>query len=179
MSILKYQKYLEKLLEESRDYGVQVETITFNDVRELLDWMDNLKDSNNLEIREKINSLNPTYYRALQRQIIKLYDEGQIDNDEEAEKYILGQREVITESKRILYPTEYDTYLRDKEYMIYFNKVKNRILELFPDHNISNIDLLIDKIYTCYIENYTVDDTVNKLYMSGDLYNFWTVALDS
>ena len=179
MSILKYQKYLEKLLKESRNYGVQVELVTFTDVRELLEWIENLKNSNNPQVREKVNSLNPTYFRSLVRQLIKLYDEGQIDNDEEAEKYILGQREVIIESKRILFDNDYDKYLKDKEFMKFFNLVKDKIVILFPNHNLSNIDLLIDKIYTYYIGKYDIDDTVNKLYMSGDLYQFWVVALDS
>jgi len=76
------------------------------------------------------------------------------------------------------FDSSYDKYLKDKEFMKYFNKVKNRILELFPDHNISNIDLLIDRIYTTYTEKYSVDDTVNKLYRSANLYKFTTKGLD-
>jgi len=178
MSILKYQKYLQQLIEESRDYGIQIETITFNDVRELLEWIDNLKNSDNPKIREKINSLNPTYFRALQRKLIRLYDDAEIETDEDAVKFILEDAEVLKESKRILYHTEYDKYLKDKDYMNFYNKVKDRILQLFPTQNISNIELLIDKIYTCYIQKYTIDDTVNKLYMGGDLYSFWVSNLD-
>lgn len=179
MFILKYQKYLEGLLKESRDYGIQVENITFNDVRELLDWVENLKNSDNSKIREKINSLNPTYFRALQRKLIRLYDDAEIETDEDAIRYILDDVDSLRESKRILNHTEYDKYLKDKDYMNFYNKVKDRIIQLFPVHNISNIELLIDKIYTCYKQDYTIDDTVNKLYMSGDLYTFWVVALDS
>jgi hypothetical protein len=76
------------------------------------------------------------------------------------------------------FDSSYDKYLKDKEFMKYFNKVKNRILELFPEHNISNIDLLIDRIYTTYTEKYSVDDTVNKLYRSANLYKFATKGLD-
>lgn len=178
MSILRYQKYLDELTSESRDYGTQVEVVTFNDVRELLDWMDNLKNIDNKDVREKVNSLNPTYFRALQRKLIKLYDEGQLDTTEDAEKYILGEK-VVLESKRILHHNEYDKYLTDKDFMNFYNKVKDRIIQLYPDHNISNIELLIDRIYTCYVQKYDVDDTIDKLYRSGGLYSFWTVALDS
>jgi hypothetical protein len=178
MSILKYEKYLESLLKESRDYGVQVETTTFHSVRDLLDWMENLKNIDNTAVRDKVNTLNPTYFKGLQRKLIKLYDEGEIDTSEDAERFILGEKQTLTEGKRILFPTEYDVYLKDKEYMKFFNKVKTKILILFPNHNISNIDLLIDKIYTYYTQNYDIDDTVNKLYTSGDLYSFWTSNLD-
>ena len=179
MSILKFEQYLEELTNESRDYGVEVEAKTFKDSRELLDWMDNLHDIDNHDVREKVRSLNPTYFRALQRKLIKLYDEGQIDTTEDAEKFILGEKQVLDEGKRILYHNEYDKYLKDKHYMNFYNKVKDRILQLYPDHNISNIELLIDKIYTCYVQKYDVDDTIDKLYRSADLYKFWTVALDS
>jgi hypothetical protein len=177
MSILKYQKYLEEML-ESRSYGVQAEVVTFQEVRDLLEWMENLRNIDNTAVRDKIGSMNPTYFRGLQRKLIRLYDEGEIDTSEDAERFILGEKQSLTESKRILHHNEYDKYLIDKEYMKFFNKVKAKILILFPDHNVSNIELLIDKIYTCYVQNYDVDDTVNKLYMSGDLYTFTTKGLD-
>ncbi len=83
-----------------------------------------------------------------------------------------------TLNERILFETEYDKYLKDKDYMKYFNKVKERILELFPTYNIGGIDLLIDKIYGCYIENYSIDDTVNHLYMTGNIFTFYVANND-
>lgn len=74
--------------------------------------------------------------------------------------------------------SEYDKYLKDKNFMKFFNKVKSKILSLFPNHNTSNIDLLINKIYDYYTEKYSVDDVVDKLYMSGYLYKFTTTGLD-
>lgn len=179
MSILKYEKYSENSIDESRYQGIQVEPIIFDDVHELLNWIESLKNYNNSIIREKINSLNPTSLKVLQRKLIRLYDDAEIETDKDAIKFIMGDVEPLKESKRILNHTEYDKYLMDKEYMIFYNNVKDRILQLFPDHNISNIELLIDKIYTYYKLNYTIDDTVNKLYMSGYLYTFWVAALDS
>ena len=186
MSILNYKKYLEELQNESYDYETDVDEIDtedsnktgidFQDSRALLDWMDGLKNSPNLEVKKKVTTMNPSLFRALQRQLIKLFDDGEIDTIEDAEDIILQDKlnvvNPVFESKRVLHPTEYDVYLKNKEYMVYFNKVKDMILELFPMHNISNIDLLIDKIYTCYVEKYSIEDTVNNLYMSGNLYTF-------
>ena len=95
-------------------------------------------------------------------------------------KTILKFGEYSEESlnERILFETEYDNYLKDNEYMKYFNKVKERILELFPTYNTGGIDLLIDKIYGCYAENYSIDDTVNHLYMSGNLFTFYVSSND-
>ena len=185
MSILKYKRYLEELQKESFDYDVdEMEAdlktkdtgIDFQDSRDLLDWMDGLKDSSNPKIKDLVNNTNPLYFRGLQRRLIKLFDEGEIDTIEDAENAILnyepkGKKELVLE-KRILHPTEYDVYLKDKEYMKYFNKVKAKIFELFPMHNESNIDLLIDKIYTCYTAKYSIEDAVNYLYIRGCLYSF-------
>ena len=188
MSILNYKKYLEELQKESVDYDIdEVETetepvvddtgIDFQDSRSLLDWMDGLKNSDNPEIKRKVTTMNPSFFRTLQRHMIKLFDEGEIDTIEDAEAIILkGKLDVVNpvmESNRVLHPTEYDVYLKNKEYMKYFNLVKSKIFELFPMHNEGNIDLLIDKIYTCYTEKYSIDDTVNNLYRGGNLYSFW------
>ena len=181
MSILNYKKYLEELQNESYQDVEEIETgIDFQNSLDLLNWLDTLKDNSNPDIKNVINSMNPFYFRNLQRQLVKKFDEGELDTIEDAENAILKQKhpkELVLE-KRVLHATEYDVYLEDKEYMNYFNKVKDRILQLFPDHNISNIDLLIDKIYTCYTQKYSIDDAVNKLYRSGDLYSFWVANLD-
>ena len=188
MSILNYKKYTEKSLnevyqdEEDDKEEKEIETgIDFQDSMDLLNWLDTLKDSPNSEIKNAVNSMNPLYFRTLQRLLVKRFDEGELDTIEDAEKFILKQKEPKKElvlEKRVLHPTEYDVYLKDKEFMNYFNKVKDKILQLFPTHNISNIDLLIDKIHPCYLEKFEVDDTVNKLYMGGWLYSFWVSNLD-
>ena len=182
MSILNFKKYVDELNELHQDVEEkEIENgIDFQESMDLLNWLDTLKDSSNPEIKNAINSMNPFYFRTLQRILVKKFDDGELDTIEDAENIILKQKqpkELVTE-KRILFPTEYDKYLKDKEYMNYFNKVKDKILQLFPTHNIGNIDLLIDKIYTCYEQKYSIDDTVNKLYMSGDLYSFWVANLD-
>lgn len=89
--------------------------------------------------------------------------------------YIQSDENIILDES---FHSSYDKYLKNKEFMKYFNKVKNRILELFPNYNVSNIDLLIDRIYTTYTLKYSVDDAINKLYISGYLYQFTTKGLD-
>jgi len=91
-------------------------------------------------------------------------------------KFDQYSKELITES--ILSDNEYDVYLKNPKYMKYFKEVKKRILELYPSYNTGGIDLLIDKIYGCYAENYSIDDTVNHLYMSGNLFTFYVANND-
>ena len=112
--------------------------------------------------------------------MIKLWDDGKLDTKEDAEAIILKDKLNVDNAvlERVLHPTEYDVYLKNKEYMKYFNKVKAKILELFPNHNEGNIDLLIDKIYFCYTENYSIEDAVNYLYIRRWLYSFTVTGRD-
>lgn len=153
---------------ESTSYIQSDVSTTFSDSRELIDWTETLRQNPTSQIGQKVNKLTPLYFKNLQRHLIRLYDEGEIDTIQDAENIILNES----------FHSSYDKYLKNKEFMKYFNKVKNRILELFPDHNVSNIDLLIDRIYTTYTLKYSIDDAVNKLYTSGYLYQFTTKGLD-
>ena len=160
---------IKKFKEFESTHYIQSDVATvFNDSRELLDWVDELKDNPNSEVGQKLNKLSPLYFKNIKRQLMRLYNDGEIDTIQDAENIILNES----------FHSSYDKYLKDKEFMKYFNKVKNRILELFPNHNMSNIELLIDKIYTCYTLKYSIEDTVNKLYRSADLYKFTTAGLD-
>ncbi len=165
------------MIKKLRDFTIN-ESVFFHSDEDILKWSEKLKDSLKPEIRSKINTLNDTYFRQLQRNLVRLFDAGEIDNSTDAEKVILKGGEILLESKKVLYHNEYDKYLTDKEYMKFFNQVKNKIIELDSRYNTGMIDLLIDKIYLCYTENYSVEDTVNKLYTSGSLYQFSTKGLD-
>ena len=165
------------MIKKLRDFTIN-ESVSFHSVEDLLEWTEKLKNSLKPEIKNKINRLNDTYFRQLQKNLIHSFNEGEIENSIEAEKVILKEIEVLAESKKVLYHNEYDKYLVDKEYMIFFNQVKNKIIELDPRYNTGIIDLLIDKIYQYYTEKYSVNDTINKLYNSGCLYQFSTKGLD-
>lgn len=77
---------------------------------------------------------------------------------------VLRFNEYVNESK-----TTYDKYLMDEDFMKFFNKFKNRILELYPNHQQGVLDLMIDDVYTLYHENMSVDDVVNSLYKSPNV----------
>ncbi len=66
---------------------------------------------------------------------------------------------------------EYDKYLSDEEFMKYFNTLKEKVLKLFPEIN-PNLELIIDKIYAYYDENYLIGDLVNRLYYDGNICQF-------
>jgi hypothetical protein len=74
--------------------------------------------------------------------------------------------------------TSYDKYLKDEKYMIFFKSFKNKVVELFPHYNTSNLDLLISNVYDYYKSGYDINDIVNKLYSDGFLYKFTTSGLD-
>ena len=66
----------------------------------------------------------------------------------------------------------------NKEFKKYFNDIKNKIIELYPTYNLTNIDLLYDKIRECFYKNYNINDTVNYLYNRGWLFTFTTTKDD-
>jgi hypothetical protein len=71
---------------------------------------------------------------------------------------------------------DWDDYSKNKDFMEFFNKVKNKILELFIDFKQPILETLIDTIYWCYIEKYSIMDTINYLHTNGDLYDFYVVT---
>ena len=66
---------------------------------------------------------------------------------------------------------KYKKYLNDKKFMKYFNEVNEKSKSLFPGF-VLNLELIIDKINSLYLEGYLVDDIVNKLYYDGNLCTF-------
>lgn len=73
----------------------------------------------------------------------------------------------------ILEYNQYKKYLDDKEFMNYFNELNKRVKNLFPNYN-PNLELIIDKINSLYYEKYTIDDAINKLYLSGNIFKFYS-----
>lgn len=73
----------------------------------------------------------------------------------------------------ILEYSQYKKYLDDKEFMNYFNELNKRVKNLFPNYNL-NLELIIDKINSLYHEKYTIDDAINKLYLSGNIFKFYS-----
>ena len=73
---------------------------------------------------------------------------------------------------------EYKKYFSNKEFMEYFKKLNIKLNELFPTYSF-NIELIIDKIYSLYLEGYLIDDTINKLYYNGNLFIFRVTNGDS
>lgn len=71
----------------------------------------------------------------------------------------------------ILEFSQYDKYLSDKEFMKYFNILKEKVLQLYPQIN-PNLELIIDKIYSFYQEKYEINDLINKLYFNGHILQF-------
>lgn len=67
-------------------------------------------------------------------------------------------------------------YVKNKEFMIFYNKIKDKILELFVDYKQPILENLIDTIYWCYIEKYSIMDTINYLHTNGMLYDFYVVT---
>lgn len=71
----------------------------------------------------------------------------------------------------ILEFSQYDKYLNDTEFMKYFNILKDKVAYIYPEIN-SNLELVIDKIYCFYQENYLIDDLINRLVMDGNVVHF-------
>jgi hypothetical protein len=70
----------------------------------------------------------------------------------------------------ILEFSQYDKYLSDKEFMKYFNSLKEKVLHIYPEIN-PNLELVIDKIYSFYQEKWLIDDLINKLAIDGNLFS--------
>jgi len=70
----------------------------------------------------------------------------------------------------------WDNYSKNKDFMKFYNDIKNKILELFIDYKQPNLENLIDTIYWCYIEKYSIIDTINYLHLNGMLYDFYVVT---
>jgi hypothetical protein len=68
----------------------------------------------------------------------------------------------------ILEFSQYDKYLSDKEFMKYFNTLKGKVLELYPEIN-PNLELIIDRIYNLYFEGKNIDDAIHNLYYGGHI----------
>jgi len=66
--------------------------------------------------------------------------------------------------------SQYDKYLSDKEFMKYFNTLKDKVLSIYPEIN-PNLELIIDKIYSFYDEDWLIDDLINKLAIDGNLFS--------
>lgn len=73
----------------------------------------------------------------------------------------------------ILEYNQYSKYLDDKEFMEYFNNLKEKVQELFPDYN-HNLELIIDKIYNLYEEELSIDDAINRLNLDGNLFKYYS-----
>lgn len=67
--------------------------------------------------------------------------------------------------------SQYDKYLSDKEFMEYFNTLKNKVASIYPEIQ-SNLELVIDKIYAFYKEDYLIDDLINRLVVDGNVVHF-------
>lgn len=76
---------------------------------------------------------------------------------------ILKFNEYIKES------SSYDKYLKDTQFMKFFNKFKNRVLELYPIHSEAVIDLMIDTVYELYYDGFDVDSVVGQLYKTANV----------
>jgi len=74
----------------------------------------------------------------------------------------------------ILEFSQYDKYLSDEEFMKFFNKLKYKVLELYPQIN-PNLELVIDKIYALYFDDYEIDDVINSLYFDGHILQFTNI----
>lgn len=67
----------------------------------------------------------------------------------------------------------YSKYLDNKEFMDYFNELKSKVQDLFPDMN-PNLELIIDQIYYYYEKKWLIDDTINRLYNDGKLFKIYS-----
>lgn len=72
---------------------------------------------------------------------------------------------------KILEFNQYTEYFENEEFMKYFLELKNKVLHLFPTIN-PNLELIIDKIYYYYYEDYKINDLINKLFYDGNIIQF-------
>ena len=70
--------------------------------------------------------------------------------------------------------SQYDKYLSDEEFMKYFNVLKDKVSELYPQIN-PNLELVIDRIYSYYKEDYLINDLINRLYFDGHILQFTNI----
>jgi len=75
----------------------------------------------------------------------------------------------------ILEFSQYDKYLSDEEFMKYFNTLKAKVLELYPQIN-PNLELVIDKINALYFDDYEIDDVINSLFYDGHILQFTNIS---
>jgi len=68
---------------------------------------------------------------------------------------------------------QYKKYLGDHKFMSYFNEINDKVKNMFPYID-PNLELVIDKINLLYHEKYTIDDAINKLYLSGNIFKFYS-----
>ena len=78
----------------------------------------------------------------------------------------------------ILEYNQYKKYLSDDKFMKYFNELNNKVKELFPNYSL-NLELIIDRINLLYHEKYSIDDAINKLYLDGYMFKFYSNNGDS
>ena len=78
----------------------------------------------------------------------------------------------------ILEYNRYEEYLSNEKFMEYFNNLKSKLAELFPDTNFG-LDAMVDNIYHYYETKSSIDDTINDLYYKGKLFNFYVSNGDS
>ena len=64
--------------------------------------------------------------------------------------------------------SQYDKYLSDKKFMKYFDDLKLKVLELYPEIN-PNLELVIDRVYNLYFEGKNIDDAIYSLYSNGHI----------
>ena len=62
-------------------------------------------------------------------------------------------------------------YKADKEFLSYFNKVDERLKELYPMFDL-DLDVIIEHIYEQYNRKQEIDDCLNELYFGGLLFSF-------
>lgn len=71
----------------------------------------------------------------------------------------------------ILEYSQYDKYLSNNDFMVYFNTIKEKVLKLFPQYN-TNLELIIDKIYYCYQKEMEINDVINALHYNGNILQY-------
>ena len=69
---------------------------------------------------------------------------------------------------------QYDKYLSDEKFMKYFKTLQNKIAHIYPEIQ-SNLELVIDKVYAYYDENYLINDLINRLVMDGNVVHFTAI----
>lgn len=77
---------------------------------------------------------------------------------------ILKYNEYIKESK-----SSYDKYLKNDEFMNFFNNYKKSVFELYPLHSEAVLDLQIDTVYELYNNGYDIDSVIGTLYKTANV----------